>query len=189
MSQEEDSLLLKSALDGCSVSVGKILLKYQDRLFNTLMYILGNAEDAGDVMQETFIRAMLHLDTFRGECPFYAWLYRIAVNCASSARRSRRVSSLDELKNLRESATELNSREEQPDIHMQREETCACVWKAVGLLDEPFRNVLILKDLENYEYQEIAYMLGIPLGTVRSRLYRAREQMARILEAQETEIW
>jgi len=177
----DDAQLIDQALRGQSESFGRLVLKYQDRLYNTIVHVVGHAEDARDIVQEAFVQAFLKLETFRRESGFYTWLYRIAFNASMTHRRRKRpIHSTD--------CGRENQRDDPPDDQdtpveaVERKEQCGLVQQAIGRLDHEQRTVLVLREIDGCNYETIAQMLDIPVGTVRSRLHRARMQLKELLE-------
>ncbi len=172
----DDAQLIDQALGGQSEAFGQLVLKYQDRLFNTVFHVVGHAEDARDIVQEALVQAFLKLESFRRESAFYTWLYRIAFNVAMSQRRRRRPAvSMDR---LRETAhMEPLDDEDDPAESLERKERCGQVRRAIGRLPEEYRAVLVLREIDGCCYETIAEVLDLPVGTVRSRLHRARLQL------------
>ena len=172
----DDAQLIDETLAGHSAAFGRLVLKYQDRLYNTVVHVAGNAEDARDVVQEAFVQAFLKLDTFQHSSAFYTWLYRIAFNVAASHRRRRRptlsVEYARETTGL-EPIDEGNG----PTENLERNERCQQVRQALGQLSEEHRVVLVLREIDGCCYETIANVLDLPIGTVRSRLHRARLQL------------
>jgi RNA polymerase sigma-70 factor (ECF subfamily) len=163
-------------LAGDTTAFGRLVLVYQDRLYNSLLRVLGSAEDASDTVQDAFVQAYLKLDTFRGSSAFYTWLYRIAFNLAMShARRERKTASLDGMKMT--AGSEPVDGQPAPDAGMLREERIAMVRAALAELSFEYREIIVLREIEGCHYEEIAEILELPLGTVRSRLFRARIQL------------
>ena len=150
--------------------------RYQDRLFNTMLRIVGSREDAADLVQDALVQAYVKLDTFRGAAKFYTWLYRIAMNLALSKRRRRRPTvSMD-------AAKEAAGAEPIDDAAGPREcllsaEQVEQVQTALGQLGDEPRQILVLREIEGCSYETIAEILTLPVGTVRSRLFRARLQL------------
>lgn len=175
----DDQQLIEECLSGRNEAFGELVLRYQDRLFHSLLYVTGAADQAQDVTQEAFVHAFTKLSTFRGESAFYSWLFRIAMNAAvSRKRRDRRMSaSLD--------AAREKAGHEPPDAHPYSEpsypvevsERQALVRAALAELSEEYRTVLVLKEMEDMRYEEIAEIVGCPIGTVRSRIHRARSEL------------
>jgi len=185
----EDWEILRRVRDGQSEAFGALILRYQDRVFNTCWRICGNLEDARDLTQESFLKAYERLDSFKQESGFYTWLFRIAVNLAISFRRSsarrRQVpldigsegTQADVLAQKSAQAAEQRSADLTADVGLQR-----LVVRALQELDEDYRAVVVLRDIEGFDYREIAEILDIPHGTVRSRLHRAREALRKAVE-------
>ena len=175
-----DLELINQCLAGRTEAFGKLVLRHQDRLFRTLVSLLGSDEDARDVAQEAFVLAFQKLGTFRGDSAFYSWLFRIAFNASMSHKRKRRhaTTSMDA---AREQAgiepLDDRSAGRPPSHSLEVREQQNLVQQALAELTDDYRTVLVLKELEGRKYQEIAEIIGCPIGTVRSRIHRAREEM------------
>ncbi|MGE0608226.1 MAG: RNA polymerase sigma factor [Pirellulales bacterium] len=178
----DDAQLIDDALKGQSAAFGHLVTRYQDRLYHSMVQVLGSAEDARDVVQDAFVQAFIKLRTFQGSSAFYTWLYRIAFNLAVSSRRRRKpTQSIDQ---SRESAGEEPADGgAAPSERLEREELSDQVKMALGLLSEEHRAVLVLREMDGCDYETISQMLDMPVGTVRSRLHRARMQMREQLKA------
>ena len=179
-----DTQLIEQALAGNRDAFGELVTKYQVRLYNTMIQVVGNTEDAYDVTQDAFMQAYLRLDTFRHSSKFYTWLYRIAFNVAIGMRRRYRAHK--KVDSVQQEITErLVDREKRPEEQLISKENIRTVRIVVDKLDDDFRSVVVLRELEEFSYEEIAEILDIPIGTVRSRLHRARtiirEQLTRQL--------
>lgn len=172
----DDSQLIEEALAGQPAAFGQLVLRYQDRLYNTMVRVVGHADDARDVVQEALVQAFVKLETFRHKSAFYTWLYRIAFNVAASISRRRRRSV--SVEHAREAAGEEPvDRQRGPSEQIEQRERCRQVQQALAALSEEHRLVLVLREMEGCCYETIAEMLDLPLGTVRSRLHRARLQL------------
>jgi RNA polymerase sigma-70 factor (ECF subfamily) len=172
----DDASLIAATLAGDTAAFGQLVHVYQDRLYNSLLRVVGSAEDARDIIQDAFVRAFLKLETFRGSAAFYTWLYRIAFNLAMSrARRERKVTSLDCVK--AGCGSEPMDGQPTPENHLLQRERAALVHAVLAELSIEFRQILVLRELEGFRYDEIAEILQLPVGTVRSRLFRARLQL------------
>lgn len=172
----DDARLIDEALAGDSGAFGQLVQKYQDRLYNTMVHVLGNRDEAEDVVQDAFVQAFLKLDTFQRASAFFTWLYRIAFNVSVSRRRRRRPElSVDVGREL--TGTEPMDPGEGPDERVEREERADQVHRALESLNEEHRSILVLREMEGYCYESIAQILELPIGTVRSRLHRARLQL------------
>ncbi len=177
----DDAQLISQALAGQTSAFGQLVQKYQDRLYNTVVHVAGNAEDAKDVVQEAFVQAFLKLESFQGASAFYTWLYRIAFNVAATHRRRRASVRTAEQAAIADGLTRGSEASMQaaegPSDRLEREERCRQVRDAISRLAEEYRVVLVLREMEGYCYETIAEVLDLPVGTVRSRLHRARMQL------------
>jgi RNA polymerase sigma-70 factor (ECF subfamily) len=180
----DDGRLIAECLAGDQGAFGVLVSRYQDRLFNTVYRLLENLEDAQDVTQESFVSAYQSLASFKGDAQFFTWLYRIAVNAAISLRRKKRATvSLDSTKGQTHSFQPVDeSRDTQPGASLERMENEEQIRWALGRLSVEHRAVVVLKDIEELRYEEIAEILKVPIGTVRSRLHRARLELRELLE-------
>jgi RNA polymerase sigma-70 factor (ECF subfamily) len=184
---EDDRTLIARCLQGRVEAFGELVRRYQDRLYNSVYRFLGNAEDARDVVQEAFLSAFRALRKFRGRSRFFTWLYRIALNHAVDLKRRGKF-----LRPLSEASSDRPGHEPadrsvltNPAWHLDRLEEDERLQQALARLSEEFRLVLILRDIEEMSYDQIAEVLAIPVGTVRSRLHRARLELRRLLEEME----
>jgi RNA polymerase sigma-70 factor (ECF subfamily) len=172
----DDASLIAATLAGDNAAFGRLVRLYQDRLYNSLLRITGSAEDAGDIVQDAFVQAYQKLGSFRGASTFYTWLYRIAFNLAMShARRERKMASLDGMKASR--GSEPVDGQPAPESSIERREQVEMVHAALAELSADFRTILVLREIDGCRYDEIAEILDLPVGTVRSRLFRARLQL------------
>jgi RNA polymerase sigma-70 factor (ECF subfamily) len=152
----------------------ELVLRHQDRVYAGVVRFCGNAEDALDIVQRAFINAFRKIGDFKNDSAFSTWIYRIAFNQAVSFRRENRRPSVS-IHSKDEGGLVAEPVEERPPGEaMESEETRAKVQRALELLAEEDRQIIILKDLQGHSYDEIAAILQIPKGTVRSRLHRAR---------------
>jgi RNA polymerase sigma-70 factor (ECF subfamily) len=171
-----DAELITRSLAGDSGAFGVLVVRYQDRLFGSLARLLGSEEDARDAVQEAFVQAYLKLGTFRGTSAFYTWLYRVAFNQAMShARRQRPTRSLDDERSER--GREPVDGQAAPDARLQLGERATLVQRALAALSAEYREVVVLREMDDCSYEEIAEILEVPVGTVRSRLFRARLEL------------
>lgn len=187
----DDSRLIESALAGNTSAFGELVLKYQDRLFGALFHLLGSFHDARDVSQEAFLLAFQKLRTFRRDSSFYAWLFRIAYNSAINQRRKqkRKVASLNGTGDCPDFQPRDTRSQTDPASQLQTEEAVHQVRFALSQLAPEYHDALILKEIEGFRYEEIAVVLNCPVGTVRSRIHRARqmlrERLARVVEREQ----
>lgn len=175
-----DQQIIDEVLAGKVASFEVLVRKYQDRLFNTLVHVTGDSHEAEEVVQDAMLKAYSKLSTFRGNSQFYTWLYRIAFNVAISKKRKKKPKvSLDEMQSS--VGLDPESQAAPPTQTVEIEERANQVQNALGKLAEEFRTVLVLREMEDCDYETISSMLDIPVGTVRSRLHRARTMMREIL--------
>ncbi len=157
-----------------------LVLKYQDRIYNLCLYMLGNSQDAEDVAQETFIKAYRNLDSFETHAPFYTWIYRIGINTCldykkkASSRYERFHVDIDSLQ--QEIPYEIS-----PENHLKMSEISESVQAALLEIPAKLRSVIVLKEIEDLSYEEISRVLKISIGTVKSRISRARELLRKKL--------
>lgn len=193
----EDAELVEQVKAGQAEAYGQLVSKYQDRVFNTCWRICGHLEDARDLTQEAFLKAFEGLRTFRHQSGFYTWVFRVAVNLALSHKRTarrRRTVSLDHDPQVGGTQAEAlfrptsRSREDDPGGPISDAEIQGELVRALNALDEEYRAVVVLRDIEGFDYQEIGAILEIPTGTVKSRLHRARaalrDAVAPLLDAE-----
>ncbi|MBP88787.1 MAG: RNA polymerase subunit sigma-70 [Planctomycetaceae bacterium] len=186
MPSQDESQLIDASLQGNSAAFGELVQLHQNRLYNAMVHFCGNMTEAEDVVQEAFVQAYLKLASFQRNSAFYTWLYRIAFNTAiSRKRRQRNEASVDQVRE--QSGIEPLDSGDQPGDQMMRDERAALVHKALGLLSEEHRAILILREMDGCDYEQIAEALSINVGTVRSRLHRARTQLRDRLQELEKE--
>ncbi|GIX30486.1 MAG: RNA polymerase sigma-H factor [Porticoccaceae bacterium] len=180
---DSDEQLVARARRGDKRAFDLLVLKYQYRLQALVARYFQDPEEIADVVQDTFVKAYRALGNFRGESRFYTWLYRIAVNTAKNhlVARSRRPPADDvEV----ESAEQLDAGDslrdvDSPENLFLRDELEELVLRAIDALPEELRTALTLREFEGLSYEEIAKAMGCPVGTVRSRIFRAREAIDR----------
>lgn len=173
-----DLALVEQVKAGQTQKYGELVRRYQDRVFNACWRICGHLEDARDLTQEAFLKAFESLGSFRQESGFYTWVFRVATNLAISNRRSagRRRAMLDGKAGLARSQAEALARRHDAELNTGQSESDegARVAALLQTLDDDQRTIVVLRDIEGLDYQQIAAILGVPAGTVKSRLHRAR---------------
>lgn len=178
--QETDNDLIDQTRRGNSAAFGELVRRYQDRLCHTLTQLCGSADEGQDVAQDAFVQAYTRLDGFQQASAFYTWLYRIAFNLAMTRRRRRRSQvSIDE---RREVGLELVDGSPLPTAGLEEADRARRVQHALAQLSDEHRQVLMLRELEDWSYEDIAATLELPIGTVRSRLHRARLELRDLLK-------
>jgi RNA polymerase sigma-70 factor (ECF subfamily) len=183
----DEGLLIARVQQGDTAAFGELVGRYQSRLYTLAYRMLGQREEAEDTVQEAFVQAFRALHRFRPGERFAPWIYRIATNLCIDALRKRRYRQLsldspvlEDADRYRYVAGGGNSPEEEllaADLRRWLE-------RAVGALPPNYRAVVVLRHVQGLSYQEIAAVLGVPLGTVKTRLFRAREILRRQLEAE-----
>ncbi len=184
---ETDLMLVERTVAGDQKAFELLVLKYQSRIQRLIGRMVRDVDLVEDIAQETFIRAYRALAQFRGEAQFYTWLYRIAVNTAKKAlvdlRRDPLVSEsalrggTDEEDETSALENELTS-SETPETVLAAKEIAACVNAAMEALPAELRQAVTLREIEGLSYEEIAELMNCPIGTVRSRIFRAREAIS-----------
>jgi len=164
---------------------GELVRRHQDRLYNAVYRFLDNADDAQDVVQETFVSAWQALGRFKGDAKLFTWLYRIAINHAIDLKRKQRVSRSLEVHLNDEMPVTDSGTGSRPDDAAERHEDEERLRRAMNSLSSEHRLVLVMKDIEGMKYEEMAEALSVPIGTIRSRLHRARLELREILERME----
>jgi RNA polymerase sigma-70 factor (ECF subfamily) len=188
-----DVALLRKAQSGDRAAYGQVVLLYQDRLFSAVLRMVGDRDEALELTQEAFTRGLVKIDSFRGDASPYTWLFRIAMNLAisqlrkngrgrvfsldrpsgnGSGRYPRSADSDDQAAGLLDRVARDSS--PSPAERVEHRERDQQVLAALGRLDAEYRAVLVMRDIEGFDYQQMADVLGLPLGTLKSRLFRAR---------------
>jgi len=175
---DADAWLVREAQAGSRVAFDMLVLKYQRRVERLLARSVRNPADVAELCQDTFLAAYRALPAFRGESAFYTWIYRIAINAARRHReRHRPLESLDdEAGTFGTPATP--SDDETPETLLAGQQLARQLDEAVQALAEDQRRALLLREVDGLSYDEIADLLACPAGTVRSRIFRAREAVA-----------
>ncbi len=179
----EDSALVERVRKGDMQAFGSLVAKYQDRIYNLVMRMCGRPADAEELTQQAFLRALERIAQFRGRSEFYTWLFRIAANLTISHRRRGGRVRFQSLSGDAEygstqadvlTASVARRRNAAPEAEAMASETRHRVLEALEGLDDDFRLVVVLCDVEDMNYARAAEVLGVPVGTVKSRLHRAR---------------
>lgn len=181
--READSLLVERVQAGDREAFGLLVAKYQRKLLRLVMRLVRDPAEAEDVVQEAFIKAYRALPSFRGESAFYTWLYRIGVNAAKNwlmahGRRMPLMSEVgdEEVEGIEDSV--LLRDETTPEGVLMSRQIADVVHAAMEALPEDLRMAISLREIEGLSYEEIAEVMNCPIGTVRSRIFRAREAIA-----------
>lgn len=186
LATDSDLLLVQRTVAGDQRAYGLLVLKYQRRIERLIGRMVRDAELVEDIAQETFIRAYRALHQFRGDAQFYTWLYRIAVNTAKKSlvdmRRNPVISENALRSGSDDDETSVLDRElstdETPETVMAAKEIAETVNAAMASLPEDLRQAVTLREIEGLSYEEISEAMNCPIGTVRSRIFRAREAIS-----------
>ncbi len=184
----DDRTLITECLEGRPAAFGELVHRYQNRLYNTVLRMIGNSEDAQDVVQEAFLHAYQSLASFKGDSLFFTWIYRIAINTAISLKRKQKsMISIDGHPDSGQLIDPLDSSESsRPGHALEMAEEEQSLRNALARLSPEHRTVLVLKDIEGHKYEEMAELLEVPIGTIRSRLHRARLELRELLQGEES---
>jgi RNA polymerase sigma-70 factor (ECF subfamily) len=201
MAEDADTLLVERARKGDVAAFEMLVVRYQRRIQRLIARMVRDADLVQDVAQETFIRAYRALPAFRGESAFYTWLYRIAVNTAKKTlvelKRDPLVTesalaTRDEGEEPSRVENELSDGET-PEALLASKEVAAAVNAAIADLSDDLRQAITLREIEGLSYEDISEAMNCPIGTVRSRIFRAREAIAvrlrPLLDTREGERW
>jgi len=187
--REIDQQLVERAQRGDKRAFDLLVVKYQRKLARLLSQFIRDAAEVEDVTQETFIKAYRSLSSFRGDSAFYTWLYRIGINAAKNflVAQKRRASTttnefdIEVAENFEEGSQlrELNT----PENELMSKQIAQTVHQTLQALPEDLRSAITLREIEGLSYEEIANIMNCPTGTVRSRIFRAREAIADKLQS------
>lgn len=172
----EDARWIERSVSGDTEAFGCLVSKYQNRLYNSMVHFLRDETEAEDVVQESFVLSFTRLSRFRGNSSFYTWLYRIAVNAAISRRRKKRPRISVE-RDLGDAGAGIDGSGPQPGDQLDKDERAGQLHAALSRLSDEHRLILVLREMDGLSYEDISEILKTPVGTVRSRLHRARSQL------------
>jgi RNA polymerase sigma-70 factor (ECF subfamily) len=181
--KSEDLQVIDRFKNGDASAFGEIVLKYQDKIYNLCRHMLGNAEDAEDAAQDVFLKAYQALPKFQPEASLYTWLYRIATNTCIDYKKKPIFESLfgdsgEGEKLIHDRASDAPS----PEKLYQSRQIGQALEGCLGILSPKLRAIIILKEIEELPYEEIADTLEISMGTVKSRIARAREELQKLMK-------
>jgi len=186
----DEASLVAQAMAGNMSAVQKLILKYQDRIYNTVLKLCGNEADAAELAQDSFVKVIQGLKDFRAQSSFYTWLFRIAVNhtlnfCKKNSRLNFESlhDEIDEQTNRQLKDYLIDKNSPDPSELAAKKEVSGLVMKALEKLDPQQRAVIVLRDIEQMSYTEIAETLKMEIGTVKSRISRGRKNLRDIIEA------
>jgi RNA polymerase sigma-70 factor (ECF subfamily) len=183
---DPDTEMVRAVLGGDAEAFRGLVERYEQRIYHVVFGVVRNPEDARELAQEAFVKAFRSLDRFRLESRFYTWLCRIAINLGIDHLRKMKHRSHAEYDDERAAeggavVVELSSRIERPDKNVARKHLHERIMAAFDALPEDQRAVMVLRELDELSYREIAEVLEVPEGTVMSRLYYARRKLQELL--------
>lgn len=185
----KDDVLISGFKEGDTDAFQELVLKYEQRVFNHCMRMVNDEEDSYDLTQEIFLKVFRKIGNYEHTYSFYTWLYRITVNCCIDflRRKKRQVNSVSLSAGHGDDAG-INGKDQDipdhtfvPDTALDQRELDQVLHAAIAQLSEKLRAIIILKEIEGFSYEEIAEVLGCSKGTVKSRLFRARERLKELL--------
>ena len=184
-SPEEDAALVRAFQSGDKTAFDALALKYRHKVFGICFWFLGDDQDAGDLAQDTFLKVYRSLKKFRLEASFSTWLYRIATNTcknrlkSSEHRQKKKRVCLDNPGSREVNHVSFETFEQSPSpmAELEKKERVMLIRKAIGALPADKRTVIVLRDIEGLSYEEVSRITGHSLGTVKSRLSRARQEL------------
>ncbi len=187
--ETSDQLLVKRVQSGDKAAFDLLIQKYQHKIISLVSRFVRDISEAHDVAQEAFIKAYRALPNFRGESAFYTWLYRIAINTAKntivSADRRPPTSDIDASEAEQYDGAAALKETDTPERLLLREEMERTINQAIAELPDDLRSAITLREFEGLSYEEIAMTMDCPVGTVRSRIFRAREAISRKIDHSE----
>lgn len=185
MTRDEERSIIRRVLDGDTNAFEKLVLENQKNVYNLALKMLGNPEDAMDVSQETFLRAYRSLGSFQGDSRFSVWLYRMTSNvCIDFLRRKKRRAEVSmTVADDEDEERELQIPDERfsPEAALDKAERVRAVREGLAKLPEEYRKILAMREIGGLSYEELAEALDLELGTVKSKLFRARKKLCTIL--------
>ena len=185
MTQNTEFELVKRAQAGDQAAFDALITENQTRLYNVALRMTGNSDDAQDMVQEALIKAWRSLASFRGDSRFSVWLYRICKNCCKDLLRKNRQGQVIPIRQEDEDGEELElqipDEELAPDKLLERKLTRDAVRRGLEQLPEDHRRILLLREIGGMSYEEIAECLSLEVGTVKSRIFRARKKLCEFL--------
>jgi len=180
---DDDRKIIESIIDGDVAKYEVIVKKYQTRIIHLCFKYTKNYSDAEEVAQEAFLKAYRSLETFRFDSKFYSWLHRISINCSLNYINSKEKAK--EKETISENSCLIDERKgvgDRPDEYYNLSELSEVIEKTFEELPEELKLIVKLREIDDLSYDEISNKIGIPIGTVRSRLHRAREILINIIK-------
>jgi RNA polymerase sigma-70 factor (ECF subfamily) len=189
MSKQNEKILIDRCINGDIEAFEELISDYEKKVFNIALRIIGNYNDAEDISQEIFIKVFKSIKNFKGNSSFYTWLYRIVVNeCFDIAKKKKKVLafSIDTpiVTGDDEVQRDIKDRSKLPEEEFENKELRKEIQKALNMISNEHRTMIVLRDVQGFSYDEISEMLKCPPGTVKSRINRARKALKELLSEQ-----
>ena len=185
MTREQEAAIVRKVLGGDANAFETLVLEYEKNVYNIALRMTGNSEDAADMTQEAFIKAYNSLQSFRGDSKFSVWLYRIVSNVCLDFLRSRNrrptVSLSVEDDDGEDAQLDVADESQSPELLLDRKLTRESVRRGLDSLPPDYRQILLLREIQGLSYDEISQALGLEVGTVKSRIFRARKRLCTFL--------
>ena len=185
MTREQEAAIVRKVLGGDANAFETLVLEYEKNVYNIALRMTGNSEDAADMTQEAFIKAYNSLQSFRGDSKFSVWLYRIVSNVCLDFLRSKNrrptVSLSVEDDDGEDTQLDVADESQSPELLLDRKLTRDSVRRGLDSLPPDYRQILLLREMQGLSYDEIAQALGLEVGTVKSRIFRARKRLCTFL--------
>lgn len=185
MTREQEAAIVRKVLGGDANAFETLVLEYEKNVYNIALRMTGNSEDAADMTQETFIKAYNSLQSFRGDSKFSVWLYRIVSNVCLDFLRSKNrrptVSLSVEDDDGEDTQLDVADESQSPELLLDRKLTRDSVRRGLDSLPPDYRQILLLREIQGLSYDEIAQALSLEVGTVKSRIFRARKRLCTFL--------
>ncbi len=185
---QDDAQLVAASKRGEQDAFAQLVQRHQRRVFNLVFRMLQQYEEANEVTQDTFLAAWQGLPSFRGDARFSTWLYRIAYNCSLKQLEQRKRDTALQVAMQAEQITEHAGDENRADVALEAHARQALIQEQLSTLPAKYRIVLILRHLQDMTYEEMAEMLTMPIGTIKTHLFRARNLLKERLEAFDREL-
>jgi len=185
--KEEDEILIREALAGNQKAFKLLLNKHREAIYHVILKIVHNQEEARDLVQETFMKAFGSLSTYNSEYRFTTWLYKIAANSSIDYLRRKKIDSLSLDRPLETKdgnvGIELADWTYNPEMDLDSKQKVLSINQAIDSLPQKYREVILYRHKQDKSYEQIAEILGIPVGTVKARIFRARELLKKKLKS------
>ncbi len=183
--QDNELLLIKRSIKGDVDAFEELIKDYKKMAYNIALRVLRNKEDAEDISQEALVKVFRNIDSFNMQSTFKVWLYRIVMNTCLDFKRKKKIVTYSIDKPLESDESEIlqdiPDNSNNPDVIIQNKLESQMLYECIEMLDDDFRTVIVLRDLQNLSYKDIASILSCNEGTIKSRLNRARKKLRDII--------